>query len=171
MERARKRRSQAAKMDTLFRNHASDALRLAYLLTGSRELAEDVTQEAFIRVAGRYIDIREPDAFPAYLRRTVVNLTKDHYRRASREQALLRRYRSEPSSQETATSAVEQRQDLIRLLQSLPPRQRAAVILRHCFALSEKDVAEALNTSIPAAKSLISRGLSSLRKRAEAETQ
>ena len=54
---------------------------MAYLLTGDLALSEDLVQEAFIRVAGRLGHLRDPDKFPAYLRRTVLNLTRMHFRR------------------------------------------------------------------------------------------
>ena len=71
--------------------HAPEALRLAYLLTSDAALAEDITQEAFIRVAGRFRHLRTPDSFDAYLRRTVVNLCMSHHRRRRVERAYLER--------------------------------------------------------------------------------
>jgi RNA polymerase sigma factor (sigma-70 family) len=55
--------------------------RLAYLLTGSHEQAEDLVQDAFVRVVGRFGHLRVPDAFPTYLRRTIVNLHSDRRER------------------------------------------------------------------------------------------
>jgi hypothetical protein len=62
------------RLEEIYIRNAPSALRLAYFLTGDRELAEDLTQEAFVRVAGRFRHLREPDDLPAYLRRTIVNL-------------------------------------------------------------------------------------------------
>ena len=59
--------------------HGAEALRLAYLMTGDRALAEDVAQEAFVRLLKRFNDLRNPDAFRAFLLRTVVALIKSHF--------------------------------------------------------------------------------------------
>src|SRR5206468_5830396 len=64
----------------LYVRHAPEALRLAYLLTGDRGLAEDLVQDAFVRLAGRMIHLRSPGGFHAYLRTTVVNLVRSHGR-------------------------------------------------------------------------------------------
>ncbi len=69
--------------------------RLAYLLTGDRELAQDLAQDAFVKVLGRFHDLRNRDAFWWYLRRTVVNLANSHFRRRRVERAWLERQRPE----------------------------------------------------------------------------
>ena len=58
----------------LYVRHAAEATRLAYMLTGDRQLAEDLVQDAFVKLAGRLVHLRDPGAFDAYLRRTIVNL-------------------------------------------------------------------------------------------------
>ena len=69
------------KLEDLYLCHGPEALRLAYLLTGDRELAEDLAQEAFVRVARRLTGLRDAGAVRWYLRRTVVNLAHSHLRR------------------------------------------------------------------------------------------
>ena len=54
------------RLGELYAAHAPDAVRLAYLLTGDRHLAEDLVHEAFVRLFGRFRDLRNPDAFGAY---------------------------------------------------------------------------------------------------------
>src|SRR4030095_13398602 len=73
----------------LYERHAPAAGRLAYLLTGDLVLAEDLVQEAFVRVVGRFRHLRVPDAFEAYLRRTIVNLHTSQLRRRRLERAYL----------------------------------------------------------------------------------
>src|SRR5437762_7225921 len=80
----------------LYVANAPDALRLAYLLTGDRVLAEDLVQEAFVKLAGRFADLRNPSAFPAYLRKTVVNLARTHWRRRRVERAVMEWQAREP---------------------------------------------------------------------------
>ena len=62
----------AGKLADLYVRHLASARRLAYLVTGDRGLAEDLVQDAFLRMFGRFQDLRDPGAFEAYLRRTVV---------------------------------------------------------------------------------------------------
>ena len=66
-------------------------IRLAYLLTGDRAVAEDIAQDAFVRVVGHLGHLRDASSFDAYLRRTVVNLSKNHFRRRAVERRFLAR--------------------------------------------------------------------------------
>ena len=75
----------SAMVDTLYRDHGDAAFRLGYLLTGDRARAEDLVQDAFVRVLARVGHIREPGLLRAYLTRTIVNLAKNEYRRTGRE--------------------------------------------------------------------------------------
>jgi RNA polymerase sigma-70 factor (sigma-E family) len=148
----------------LFHRHCADAVRLAYLLTGDRYLAEDLAQDAFVRSFGRFQDLRRPEAFASYLRRTVVNLSKDQFRRQQRERAHLDRERRRDAEEDVRLSRVDARDELLHALQALPPRQRAAVVLRHCEGQSEQEVADLLGTSVGAVNSLVVRGLTTLRE-------
>ena len=152
----------------LYERHASDAVRLAYLITGDREAARDLAQDAFVRVIGRFRHLRSPDAFEAYLRRTVVNLSTSRFRRLGLERAHLERERSRREPVD-AIPDVGVRDELRRALLELPPRQRAAVVLRYYEDLSERQMADALGCSIPAARSLLSRAMQTLRTIVEDE--
>src|SRR5437588_10602578 len=81
----------SGRIGELYLRHADAAVRLAYLLTGDLALAEDLAQDAFVRLAGRLVHLRDPDAFSAYLRRTVVNLSRSHFRRKRVERRYLQR--------------------------------------------------------------------------------
>ena len=157
-----KRRAQS-KLASLYFQHVEGATRLAYLLTGDNELAQDVAQEAFVRMAGRFHDLRNHDAFGVYLRKTVVNLTRGHWRKRSHERSYLetQRGRGEPVVHQPD---VEGRDQLWRLLQQLPRRQRAAVVLRYYGDLSEQQTADALDCSVSAVKSLVMRAMQTLRE-------
>jgi DNA-directed RNA polymerase specialized sigma24 family protein len=65
------------RLEMLYAAHAPDAGRLAYLLTGDRALAEDLVQEAFVRMFGRFRDLRHPEAFGAYPGRLIRNRTNE----------------------------------------------------------------------------------------------
>ncbi len=147
----------------LYRRHAPAAGRLAYLLTGDRGLAEDLVQEAFVRVVGRFRHLRVPDAFDAYLRRTIVNLHTSQLRRKRVERAYLERERNTAGARGEPTPDVGLREELWRALLRLPVRQRAAVVLRYYEDLSERDAADALRCSPAAVKSLVARAMETLR--------
>ena len=146
----------------LYLRHGDETVRLAYLLTGDQALAEDLVQEAFVRLAGRFVDLRNPDAFPAYLRKTVVNLTRMHYRRRRLERAYLDRQRREPPP-DSADPDVDTRQHVKQALLRLTPRQRAALVLRFYEDLPEAQIAEILGCRPGTVKSLLARGLEALR--------
>jgi RNA polymerase sigma-70 factor (sigma-E family) len=161
-EPSRPTREPRAGLGELYERHAGGAIGLAYLLTGDRYLAEDLVQEAFVRVAGRFRHLRDAGAFEGYLRRTVVNLFTSQLRRRRLERAYLRREASRaPVAQEDPD--VAGRDELWRAVQRLPERQRAAVVLRYYEDLSEREVATLLRCSNAAAKSLIQRGTQALR--------
>lgn len=144
----------------LYLRHAPDALRLAYLLTGDRALAEDLVQDAFVRIAGRLIHLRSPGMFAAYLRTTIVNLVRSHGRRRAVERRFAERRVVAGSA---AAFDPSDRDELRTALMTLPIRQRTAVVLRYFEDLSERQVAEVMRCRPSAAKSLIARGVASLR--------
>lgn len=145
---------------------APGGIRLAYLMTGDRVLAEDLVQEAFIRFVGRLHSLRDPGAFDAYLRRTVVNLSKNHFRRRALERAELERRASQPSPVHEDRDISEYESMRLALL-SLPDRQRAAIVLRYYEDLPESQIAEVLRCRPATVRSLISRGLEALRQHPE----
>lgn len=146
----------------LYERNAPGALRLAYLITSDPDLAQDIAQDAFIRVAGRFRYLRSPDAFDAYLRRTVVNLCNSHFRHQRVVRAALEREAS------LATRPVEDpdpglREELRAALHRLPARQRTALVLHYYEDLSEEQLANAMGCSVSAARSLVARGKQTLR--------
>jgi RNA polymerase sigma-70 factor (sigma-E family) len=153
---------EAGRLADLYLRHGDDAVRLAYLLTGDRGLAEDLVQDAFVKLAGRLVHLRDPGAFDAYLRRTVVNLANSHFRRKRLERAYLRREQSGVTVEETIPDPGH-RDELWEAMKRLSPRQRAAIVLRYYEDLSEQRVAEILNCRPGTVKSLVSRGLAILR--------
>ena len=160
-ERPRADRSDGGRLEELFRVHAPEATRLAFLLTGERALAEDLVQDAFVKLLGRYRDLRNPDAFWWYLRRTIVNLSTSHFRRRGVERAWLARQRPDEAAPDAHD--VGERDRLQSALMKLRPEQRAAIVLRFYEDLSEADTAEALGKPLGTVKSTVSRGLERLR--------
>lgn len=152
----------AGGLEDLYRRHVDDALGLAFLLTGDRPLAEDLVQDAFVRVLGRFHDLRSRDAFWWYLRRTIVNLSNSHFRRRRVERAWLERQRPEAAA--PSGPDLEERDRVLTALMTLRPEQRAAVVLRYYEDLSEADTAEALGRPVGTVKSMVSRGMDRLRE-------
>jgi RNA polymerase sigma-70 factor (sigma-E family) len=151
-----------ARLRDLYLRDAPGAFRLAYFLTGNRELAEDLVQEAFVRVAGRFQHLRLPDAFDVYLRRTIVNLFTSHLRRSRLERAYVERHGTLPPTPGGVDDAAG-RDELWRALHLLPERQRAAIVLRFYEDLSERQAAEVLGCSTGALNQLVVRGMAALR--------
>jgi RNA polymerase sigma-70 factor (sigma-E family) len=149
------------RLDDVYRRNAPAATRLAYVLTGDRDLTQDLVQEAFVRLAGRFVHLRVPDAVDAYLRRTIVNLFTSQLRRRRVERAWLARHAAEPTSAATDDPAL--RDEQWQALGRLPNRQRAALVLRFYEDLSEADAAAILGCSTSAVNSLVVRGLRALR--------
>src|SRR2546423_3347521 len=167
----RREDTDAGRLGELYLRHADDAVRLAYLLTGDQALAEDLVQDAFVRLAGRLAHLRDPGAFHAYLRRTVVNLSNSYFRRRKVERAYVERAKSAaaPRADQGSGPAVEDREDLWRALTHLSARQRAAIVLRFYEDLPERQVAELLRCRPGTVKSLLSRGLETLRQEVRGE--
>ena len=151
------------RLGELYLRYADDAVRLAYLLTGDRALAEDLVQDAFVRLAGRLAHLRDEGAFEAYLRRTVVNLSRSYFRHRKVERAYLERTGRAPAERAAATPDLGDRDALWTALARLPQRQRAALVLRYYEDLSERQIADVLRAPVGTVKSLLSRGLHTLR--------
>ncbi len=151
-------------LQDLYVRHAPAALRLAYFLSGDREVARDLVQDAFVRVAGRFRHLRQPDEFDAYLRRTIVNLHASRLRRLKVERSSLAREAalSIPTAVETDHAV---RDEMWHAILGLPPRQRAAIVLRFYEDLSERQAAEVLRCSVGALNQLVVRATANLRDR------
>jgi RNA polymerase sigma-70 factor (sigma-E family) len=161
----------SSRLGELYERYAVGAIRLAYLLTGDRALAEDLVQEAFVRLGGRLVHLRDPAAFEAYLQRTVVNLSHSHFRHTKVERTYLER---SGGSADTRTSpaadrSVAERDELWRAMGRLSERQRTAIVLRFYEDLSEDRVAELLRCRPGTVKSLVSRGLQTMREEMRGE--
>jgi RNA polymerase sigma-70 factor (sigma-E family) len=153
----------AGRIEALYSRHAPGAGRLAYLLTGDLQLAEEIAQEAMVRTLGRLTAIRSPDAFGAYLRRAVINIARNHWN----HQAVEKRYMAREGPRETdrvhELPDFATRDQVWRALQNLPHEQRIAIVLRYFEDLSERDAAAAIGCPRGTLKSRVSRGLEALR--------
>lgn len=163
------RQTWRADLGDFYAVHADSAKRLAYLLTGDNELAEDITQDAFVKIAGRLGGLRSREASPAYLRQTVVNLCRSHFRRKRVERNYLQREASMHRPETVEGRDVLAADALWKELQRLAYRQRCAVVLRYYEDLSEQQAAEVLGCSVGALKALTIRAMEQLRARVGSE--
>jgi RNA polymerase sigma-70 factor (sigma-E family) len=138
--------------EALYVAEAKAMSRLAYLMVGSPEQAQELTHDAFARLYERWDTIDNPGA---YLRTTVVNGCRDSLRRR------LLADRERPDVRPDAHLGADH---LIDALARLPHRQRAAVVLRYYEDRSEADIAELLGVRPGTVKSLLHRGLATLRE-------
>ena len=146
-------------------------LRTAYLLTGDHGRAEDLVQNALVRVHRHWAKVLADDdgseerGPEAYVRKTMVNLNTDWWRRlGSRERpGGILPGGDQPSSAD-AYAEMELREDLWAELRALPAKMRATLVLRYFEDLGEAETADILGCSIGAVKSQCSRGLARLQK-------
>ena len=144
----------------------------AVALTGSRADGEDLLQaalERLLRNRRRIVTDLE-----GYLRRTLYNLAADGWRRRGRWRGRLAEFRSQARAAGTGTedvAVVDLRDALVRLLQQLPPRQRAVVVLRYWEQRTEAETAELLGCTAGTVKSAAARGLRRLRELAAPEAE
>lgn len=140
----------------LYRREYEPMVRLAFLLTGSNETAEEVVQDAFVKVQSRWDTIRTPGA---YLRQVVVNGCRSRHRKRRFELRV-----EEPP--ETSEEGIEV-DGLAHSIERLTPRRRAAIVLRYYADLPDDEIAAVLRCRRATVRSLIHRGLAQLRETIE----
>lgn len=146
----------------LFAAHRVEAFRLAYLLCGDRDRADDLVADAFVKVYRRWRKggIDNPRA---YLRRTVVNEANSRFRRVALERREAARQWGDDRGVKGPDDQVAESEAVAAALAKLPVRQRSAVVLRYYADLPEREVAEILGVSIGTVKSSVSRALERMR--------
>ncbi|MFJ6212020.1 SigE family RNA polymerase sigma factor [Streptomyces sp. NPDC092296] len=137
-------------------------VRTAYLLTGDHHEAEDLVQATLAKVYSGWDRIRRLDNPDLYVRRALVNNNVSRYRRRRVTQLLMPRL-PDRAARDGAQDRLEQRSALLTALASLPPRQRAVVVLRYWEDFGEQDTAQVLGCSPGTVKSQASRALAKLR--------
>ncbi|WP_246127275.1 SigE family RNA polymerase sigma factor [Embleya hyalina] len=150
-------------LTSVYRAHYGSLRRLASLLLDDTDSCQDVVQEAFIRVHTARHRLRDPSKTLAYLRQTVMNLSRSTLRR--RVMALrLSGTPGEGTAYEPHTEVIE-RDALVRALRAVPRRQREVIVLRYYADLTPEQVADLLGLSVGSVRALASRGLEQLRRR------
>jgi RNA polymerase sigma factor (sigma-70 family) len=147
--------------DEFYRRHRVQFLRVAALLTGSRQLAEDALQDTFVRLQVRD-DVNDPVAFA---RVALVNRCRDivRYEQRRRRDRVVREASADVEASTVETVTVEN-MALSERLSRLGERQRTAIVLRHLLDLDDDEIAQLLRCRPGTVRSLISRGLAALRE-------
>ncbi|MDT0445356.1 SigE family RNA polymerase sigma factor [Streptomyces johnsoniae] len=151
-----------------YRAHYRSLLGLAALLLDDTASCEDVVQEAFIRVHSARGRVRDPEKTLAYLRQTVVNLSRSTLRRRILGLKLLAKPLPDVASAEEGAYEQLERADLIKAMRGLQRRQREVLVLRYFADMSEAEVAKTLGISAGSVKAYGSRGIAALRVAMEA---
>jgi RNA polymerase sigma-70 factor (sigma-E family) len=139
-------------------------LRTAYLLTGDRATAEDLVQTAFAKLYLSWDKVRDQGSLDGYVRRIVVNEHNSLWRRAWKRRELTTDVMPEQAHHDRYDGGAGR--ELWDLVQTLPRKARAVVVLRYYEEMSEAETAEVLGISVGTVKSQASRALATLRQRA-----
>jgi RNA polymerase sigma-70 factor (sigma-E family) len=155
--------SSANVMVEVFTGQYASLVRLAAMLLDDSHAAEDVVQDAYVRVAARHYRLRDPDKAVAYLRQTVVNLARN----SLRHRLVTRRHAASgllvaASAEDDAIGRFE-RQAVIRGLRALPRRHREVLVLRYYLQCSVEETAALLGLSAGSVKAYASRGFKQLK--------
>ncbi|MGW0606273.1 SigE family RNA polymerase sigma factor [Streptomyces sp. NPDC002644] len=137
-------------------------VRTAFLLTGDRHLAEDLTQTALAKAYRSWRRVLRADSPEAYVRRILVSCNSDRFRRRRVPEALTASV-PERAAREDEGERADTRRALLAALAALPARQRAVIVLRYWEDLSESETAGTLGCSVGTVKSQAAKGLAKLR--------
>jgi RNA polymerase sigma-70 factor (sigma-E family) len=153
----------SADFESFFRAERSRLFGSMLLITGNTYDAEELVQEAFFKVWERWDRVRSMENPTGYLYRTALNAHRSAYRRAVR--AAMRTLSPPPPADPLATVAA--RDEVLRALQAMTPRQRAAVVLTELHGYDTDEAARAMGIRPGTVRVLISKGRAALRGETE----
>ena len=149
----------------LFIAEGSALVRLARIFVDDRNAAEDLVQEAFIRLARNTHRIKDRTKAPAYLRSIVLNLARDHNRRGLVSLRHHLPFDDARAATEDELDLSEDRQRVLDALRELPLRQRSCLVLRYYEELGVEEIGEVLGISRNTVKTHLRRGLAAMEAR------
>ncbi len=152
-------------VEELYAAHWTSLVRLAALLLHDTGHAEEVVQDAFVAMHGRWHRLRDPDKAIAYIRQSVVNKSRSALRRrgVAQRHLAIEAPRTPTVAPGPDAAAIGRRDAVMSALAALPTRQREVLVLRYYLDLSEAEIARTLDISTGAVKSHASRGSAALR--------
>jgi RNA polymerase sigma-70 factor, ECF subfamily len=151
---------QGPSFETFFGQHHGDLFAAMLLITRDRHEADEIGQEAFLRVLERWDRIAAMDDPEGYLYRTAMNVFRSRRRRA----ALALRRMAQPNRSTDVIAAVERREMLAQALAALTPRERAAVVLTDVLGYSSEEAGSWLHIKPVTVRVLASRGRARMQK-------
>jgi RNA polymerase sigma-70 factor (sigma-E family) len=154
-------------VDGLYREHAVRLTRLAMVLVGDPESAQDVVQDAFIGLYSAWPRLRNPEKAPVYLRAAVLNGARSVLRARSRRQSLRLHYDPPVWSAEAAVMVREDQRAVLAAIAGLSRRQREVLALRYYVGLSYAEIAEALSLTTGTVSSTMSHAMTALARELE----
>ena len=137
--------------------------RAAYLMVGDPQLAQDLVQEALAKTYVAWPRLRDPRNAEAYCRKAITTTAISWFRRKSWHNERPTEHLPDESRAAGPEASVTERDAVWRALQQLPPRQRAALVLRFYEDLTEAQTAEAMGCAVGTVKSQVSAALAKLR--------
>jgi RNA polymerase sigma factor (sigma-70 family) len=152
-------------LDDAYRRLRPALVRLAYLLTGSADTAEDVVHDAVVGASRHWPSVDNPDG---YLRRAVVNTARSSHRRAGRDRDKATRFGALAGPGSVRSSAAAPLEPAVdetwAVLRRLPDRQRQALVLRFYEDLPDAEIARLLGCRVATVRSLVFRGLAKVKE-------
>jgi len=150
-------------LTAIYSAHYTSLVRLGALLLRDAGTAEEIVQDAFVAMHGRWNRLRDPDKALAYLRTSVVNRCRSRQRHlVVVDKHMPRSVPDEPSA-ENAAMATATTDTVIAAMRQLPEKQRTVMVLRYYGDLSEAEIAETMGISRGAVKSHAARATKALR--------
>jgi RNA polymerase sigma-70 factor (sigma-E family) len=149
-------------VDELYREHALGLIRLALVLVGDRESAQDVVQDAFLGLYRAWPRLRDPAKAPGYLRTAVINRARSVLRARNRSRLLRLHYDPPVWSAEAAVMVREERRAVLAAAARLSRRQREVLALRYYAGLSHAEIAETLSITTGTVASTLSHAMAAL---------
>jgi RNA polymerase sigma-70 factor (sigma-E family) len=151
----------ASAVTALYQDTALSLIRLAYVMLGDQQAAEDVVQEAFCNLYRHWGGLADVSKAPQYVRSSVLNGSRSVLRRrAVRNRRVM--YELPAPSAEAAVLGGEEHDEVIRAVDRLPRRQREVLVLRFYSDLSDEEIAELAGIRLSTVRSTIHRALESL---------
>ena len=159
----------AASVEQLFRAEYRSLVRLAALLLDDRGAAEEVVQDAFVKLQVGWDRLHDPARAPAWLRSAVLNGARSRLRHRGVRRRHLQVVPGEHESAAAGAERSDEQRRIVAALRTLPARQREALVLKFYAELSEAETAAAMGVSAGSVKTHVHRGLAALEKLLEEE--
>ena len=151
----------------LFNQYRHKIYSLSMYLTHSEFLAEEITQEVFLKIWLNKTQLKEVEYFTAYLKTIASNVASNYLKRIANEKIILKRLAEEltESNETTANTVIynEYQEILEKAIQNLPPQQKRVYILSRQEGLKQEEIAEKMQLSIFTVKEYMKKALASIR--------